>query len=207
MKEISAKLVHIMKACSYIQKTGKNTFHNYKYATAADVLEKANEALVENNVASIVKPKLIEFRDVLTAKGGTEHLATVEITVTLIDAVSGESLDIVGIGSGQDASDKAVMKAQTAALKYAWMMAMNISTGDDPEADEKTDKNAVPENTPKPEPLLFTKKLSDGSTVKVPLGELTPPQIQYYAKLTKDKDRSAAASDYILNNPEMFGDA
>ena len=146
MKLIAAKLTKIMQACSYVQKTGYNDFHKYKYATAADVLEKANESMVQNNVASIVRPELIEFRDVQNARGATEHLATVKTTITLIDNDSGETLEVLGMGSGQDSSDKAVMKAQTAALKYAWMMSLNISTGDDPEADTpEKPKNDKPE--------------------------------------------------------------
>ena len=38
------------------------------------------------------------------------------------------------------------MKAQTAAIKYAYMMSLCIATGDDPEADGKTDENT---DTPK----------------------------------------------------------
>ena len=156
MKLIAAKLTKIMQACSYVQKTGYNDFHKYKYATAADVLEKANESMVQNNVASIVRPELIEFRDVQNARGATEHLATVKTTITLIDNDSGETLELIGMGSGQDSSDKAVMKAQTAALKYAWMMSLNISTGDDPEADApekpKNDKSEQRKSEPQKPP-------------------------------------------------------
>ena len=35
------------------------------------------------------------------------------------------------------------MKAQTAAIKYAYMMSLCIATGDDPEADSKTDEAAM----------------------------------------------------------------
>jgi DNA-directed RNA polymerase subunit M/transcription elongation factor TFIIS len=35
-------------------------------------------------------------------------------------------------------------KAQTQAKKYAWLLALNISTGDDPEADERTDRAQEP---------------------------------------------------------------
>lgn len=140
MKNISLKMCQVMKDCDYVQKLGKNTFNNYKYATAANVLEKVNEALVKNKIASFVTPKVIEFKDVTNQKGNTEHLATVEITVTLVDADSGETMEIIGLGGGQDIGDKAIMKAQTAALKYAWMLTLNISTGDDPEADDELDK-------------------------------------------------------------------
>ena len=38
------------------------------------------------------------------------------------------------------------MKAQTAATKYAYMLSFCIATGDDPEADSKTDENNYAES-------------------------------------------------------------
>ena len=58
----------------------------------------------------------------------------------MTDSDSGESVKIKGLGSGQDAGDKATMKAQTAAIKYAFLLSFAISTGDDPEADTHTDE-------------------------------------------------------------------
>ena len=147
MKSIATKLVKVMDDCSYVQKDGKNSFHNYNYTSAANILVKVNESLVKNGLASFATPELIRFEDVKTAKGNTEHLATVKMIVSLLDTETDENLDIVGIGSGQDVGDKAVMKAQTAALKYAWMLTLNISTGDDPEADSKVDER-MNTNTP-----------------------------------------------------------
>jgi len=141
MKNIAGKLVKIMEECSVIRKNGTNDFHKYKYATSADVLEKVNAALVKHKVAAIVLPEIIESSDVTNNKGNTEHLVTVKVDITLIDNDSGESLAIAGIGSGQDIGDKAVMKAQTAAIKYAYMLSLAISTNDDPEADSRTDES------------------------------------------------------------------
>ena len=39
MQKIAGKLVKVMADCAYIQKSGSNEFHRYKYATGADVLE------------------------------------------------------------------------------------------------------------------------------------------------------------------------
>lgn len=142
MSKIAEKLVKIMAECAYIQKSGTNDFHRYRYATAADVMEKVNAALVKYGVAAIVTPELYDFRDVTNLKGNVEHLATVRTTLTLIDAESGESVSVVGLGSGQDVGDKAIMKAQTAALKYAYMLSLAISTGDDPEADSGVDERS-----------------------------------------------------------------
>ena len=129
-----------MRDCSHVAKNGSNDFHKYKYATASDVLEKVNASLTKHGIASVVTPALLSVQEVTTAKGNTERLATVEVTVTLIDSESGESFAIKGLGSGQDAGDKSLAKAQTMALKYAYLASLAIATGDDPEADFKTDE-------------------------------------------------------------------
>ena len=139
---IAKKLVNIMIECGHIAKNGLNSYHQYKYATAEDVLLKVNTALTKNKIASVVIPEIASMVDVTNLKGNTEHLVTVNVQIKLIDSESGECVDLFGIGSGQDAGDKAVMKAQTAAIKYAYMMSLCIATGDDPEADTKTDENS-----------------------------------------------------------------
>ncbi len=136
-----------MEACSMVQKNGVNDFHHYKYITSADVLEKVNASLVKQKIASVVTPELLSLVDVVNNKGNTEHLATVKVEIALLDAESGESMHISGLGSGQDSGDKAVMKAQTAAIKYAFMLSLAISTNDDPEADRKTDEGATDKET------------------------------------------------------------
>ena len=140
MQKLAKKFVAVMQECSHVVKTGTNDFHRYKYATATDVLEKVNASLTKHGIASVVTPALLSIQEVTTAKGNTERLATVEVTVTLIDSESGESFAIKGLGSGQDAGDKSVAKAQTMALKYCYMASLAIATGDDPEADSKTDE-------------------------------------------------------------------
>ena len=140
--KIAKKLVNVMIECGHIAKNGLNSYHQYKYATAEDVLLKVNSALTKNKIASVVIPEIASMVDVTNLKGNTEHLVTVNVQIKLIDSESGECVDLFGIGSGQDAGDKAVMKAQTAAIKYAYMMSLCIATGDDPEADSKTDENS-----------------------------------------------------------------
>lgn len=104
------------------------------------MLEKVNSALVKHKLASVVTPEVVQASEVLNSKGNAEQRVTVKVTITLVDAESGESVVLVGLGSGQDVGDKAVMKAQTAAMKYAYLMSLAISTNDDPEADSRTDE-------------------------------------------------------------------
>ena len=140
MKNLSKKLVEVMKDCGHVAKNGSNSFHNYKYATAADVLQLVNSALTKYGIMSAVETNLIEIREVTTTKGNSENLATVETVITLTDSDTGEQIKIKGLGSGQDAGDKSVAKAQTMAIKYAYLLSFAISTGDDPEADSRTDE-------------------------------------------------------------------
>ena len=142
MQKIASKLIQVMAECSQIPKNGFNDFHHYRYATSADVLEKVNSALVKHKLASVVTPEVVQASEVLNSKGNAEQRVTVKVTITLVDAESGESVLLVGLGSGQDVGDKAVMKAQTAAIKYAYLMSLAISTNDDPEADSRTDENS-----------------------------------------------------------------
>ena len=149
MQKLAKKFVEVMRDCSHVAKNGSNDFHKYKYATASDVLEKVNASLTKHGIASVVTPALLSVQEVTTAKGNTERLATVEVTVTLIDGESGESFAIKGLGSGQDAGDKALAKAQTMALKYCYLASLAIATGDDPEADLHTDEVMQPKSAPK----------------------------------------------------------
>ena len=134
-----------MQECSHIAKSGTNAYHGYKYATSSDVMQKVNSAFTKFGIASFVSPSLISLQDVTTIKGNVEHLATVEVEIRLVDKDSGEEAILKGLGNGQDSGDKAVAKALTSAMKYAYMMSLAISTGDDPEADTSTDENTFVE--------------------------------------------------------------
>ena len=151
MKELAKKLSKVMQECSHIQKNGTNSYHGYRYATSADVLERVNESLVKNGIASAAHPELVSMENVTNARGTTEHLATVSMAIELTDTESGDTCTIYGIGSGQDVGDKAVMKAETAAIKYAYLLSLAVSTGDDPEADARTDERMEgSDNRPRP---------------------------------------------------------
>lgn len=196
MKKIAAKMIAVMRECSHIAKNGTNSFHGYTYATSADVLSKVNAALVEQGLASLVIPELISLEEVKTAKGSIEHLATVKVNITLIDRDSDESVLITGIGSGQDSGDKAVMKAQTAAIKYAYMLSLSISTGDDPEADARTDESMSVAPAKKAAPIKTSAK---PRAVTIPLKQEHAVAASYCEecglKLT-DKVRAFSESRY-----------
>lgn len=132
---IHKKLATIAGKIGYVQKDAKNTGQGYKYASAEAVLRKVNQELAAAGIS--VQPSV----DCLFP--GPE-LVVAKVRLRLTDAETGEDVTYEGMGSGKDRGDKAVMKAITAAHKYAYALAFCISWGDDPEADATTDGEPKP---------------------------------------------------------------
>lgn len=122
-------LAEVMGKVGYVQKHGKNDFHKYRYARAEDIFRKVNEELSKRGICV--------SSHVALAYHEPGH-AIIQITLTFLKG--DESVTVQGLGEGSDKGDKAVMKASTAALKYALASAFLISWGDDPEADAGTDE-------------------------------------------------------------------
>ena len=145
---LAGKLVNIMGACSHVQKKGVNTFHKYSYVMASDVMEALNKACVDYGVACIPRFTKTEEAAKTQRSGQPATIVTVTAEVYLIDSTTGASLVVKALGTGEDAGDKAVAKAQTMAIKYALMSLCLISSGDDPEGDSTTDEeNSAPAKT------------------------------------------------------------
>lgn len=148
--KIAAALHEVMSKVGYVQKTGKNTFHGYKYAGEADLLDKLRPAMVEAGLLLIPSGKAISEID---AYGNVN--VTVEYTLVHKDGEVWPE-KIVAFGCGNDKAkngsvgDKGVYKALTGANKYLLFKLFQIETGDDPEADER--EKPAPEVTKKSAP-------------------------------------------------------
>jgi len=166
-KKLVKKLAEVMKRVQYIQKTGFNNFHQYKYATEADVNEHVREVLAEYNVVMIPNVKSHSFREHVNAKGKIEYIVTVCVEFTFYDGETGETITFCTFGEGQDAGDKGTYKAITGAQKYALMKAFMIPTGDDPESDsgvdERNNNNENRQNDMPPASLKAKYRLGAGS--------------------------------------------
>lgn len=142
--EFNAKMVRIMDAIGYLQNDdatkGKGTFSGYTYTTARKVLDKVRDECVKEGISVESDADIKHFVVV-----GTKSLAAVKIVLYFTDGIF--VAKATGLGSGIDSGDKAVMKANTAAMKYACSGKYLISRGDDPEAagngDDITIRDAV----------------------------------------------------------------
>ncbi len=122
------KVLKVMAEVGMVEKDSTNPHFKYKYLSAANLLSKIQPSLVANGLIAAQEMKVV------SDNGGR---VTVECRLSVIDVESGATIEVVSLGCGIDSGDKAVMKAQTAAHKYAWYHLLNIPTGDDPEADEE----------------------------------------------------------------------
>jgi hypothetical protein len=135
--KIAMALHQVMEKVGYVQKTGKNAFHGYRYAGEADLLEKLRPAMVEAGLLLIPSGKSLSEID-----GHGNVNVTVEYTLVHKDGEIWPE-KIVAFGCGNDRAkngsvgDKGVYKALTGANKYLLFKLFQIETGDDPEADER----------------------------------------------------------------------
>lgn len=143
--KIAAALHEVMAKVGYVQKTGINTFHNYKYAGEADLLASLRPAMVEAGLILIPSAEEVSPPD--------QHgNVTVRIGYTL--AHKGGDVwptTVYAVGTGNDMSpktgrvgDKGVYKAITGANKYLLFKLFQIETGDDPEVTAKHETEEAP---------------------------------------------------------------
>ena len=145
--KITAALHQVMQEVSYVQKTGENKFHKYRYAGEADLLEKLRPAMLKAGLL------LLPSANIATTDEHGNTYVSVEYTLAHKDGDVWPTT-IKAVGCGGDVSkdgrvgDKGVYKALTGANKYLLFKLFQIETGDDPEDDSKVED---PHSTPKPQ--------------------------------------------------------
>lgn len=145
--KIAAALHEVMQACSYVQKTKRNTFHNYNYAGEGDLLDKLRPAML--NAGLLLIPSGVE-RSPVDDHGNTH--VTVEYTLVHKDGdVWPDKIRAFGTGNDKNSKggigDKGTYKALTGANKYLLFKLFQIETGDDPETDEREVEPPAPRDT------------------------------------------------------------
>lgn len=137
---LAAKIAKVMEAVGYVPKTGTNSAQGYKFVQASVVADKVREQLAALKVS--MTPTQIDVVSEGLTPSGKQSLLTLRFTWTLTDGETGETISFQSIGTGADSGDKAAYKAATGALKYALLTGFLVPTGDDPEADLATDRQA-----------------------------------------------------------------
>jgi len=135
---LASKIAKVMQAVGYVEKGGTNAAQGYKFVQASAVADKVRAELVKLNIS--MTPSQIGIVNIGLTPSGKQSTITLLYTWTLTDGETGETLTFQSVGTGADSGDKAAYKAATGALKYALLTGFLIPTGDDPEADARTDE-------------------------------------------------------------------
>jgi len=135
---LASKIAKVMQAVGYVEKSGTNAAQGYKFVQASAVADKVRAELVKLNIS--MTPSQIGIVNIGLTPSGKQSTITLLYTWTLTDGETGETLTFQSVGTGADSGDKAAYKAATGALKYALLTGFLIPTGDDPEADARTDE-------------------------------------------------------------------
>ena len=202
----------IMEVVGYIQKDKSNKFHKYNYASANAVFTKVREQLSHYKIA-------IERDEDRSEIVWISEEGTYVIYNWVGRLVRGEeSLSMCGMGGGSDKNDKGVMKAQTAALKYAVSGTFLISWGDDPEAEEDEDvpsakAGAAPKTKAPPKPPAEGAKAKPAANIALiieKIGEAKSlDELEVVANVAKTKmsiakaDRPALRKAYTDRKKEL----
>lgn len=181
VKNLASKMVKVVGSVSgKVTKSGYNSHNKYAYIMEKDLLDAVREELTTNNV-------LITSSVESVSREG--DITTVRMKHVLVDADSGESMEVWSAGQGADKQDKGIFKAITGANKYFLMKTFLLSGNDDPEADEqpKTVANKTPtEVKATPSKLAFTNKVIKKEDID--LVEPVKPKFTGFNKtLTKEK--------------------
>ncbi len=138
----------------YLEKSRENEAQHYRFVPYKAYAHAARKKLYERGVLLTIDFPEIQTGKMQTAKGGELNVAYVKARGVVVDSRTGESLERFAWGSGMDHGDKAVYKAETGAMKYLLRGLFLIpDEADDPEADEKLDRETAPEYVQQPRRL------------------------------------------------------
>jgi hypothetical protein len=168
-RSLHRKLAQVMHEAGRIPKNGTAppAMGGFKFVQVGDAADVIRKALAEQKISMI--PTAIEIvgeREHPSGADGKKVMTTLTVrtTWTLTDADSGETTVIQSLGSGGDTGDKAAPKAQSNAMKYALLMGFLLSTGDDPEQTDTSDRQQAPS---RPAPPRLPPR-ADPATVEPP---------------------------------------
>lgn len=134
---IFKKIAIVMDNVRRVKKSGWNDFHKYAYASEADIVDGIRPILAEAGLA-LWTTVVSESRDLRPMHNKYKpndppHMkwfTKVGVKFIIGDAETGETLESVYYGEGEDEGDKGLYKAYTGAQKYFLTKTFLISSGD-----------------------------------------------------------------------------
>jgi len=171
-KNIYQRILAVTESVGAFAKDGKNTFHNYAYASIEAIVADIQPELIKNGIALLFEVDecvQMPVRQFTTAKGWNENEVTrVHIIMEAVNTDTPTDKVSKGVyGFGIDSQDKGIYKAISGARKYGIFGMFNLMSGDD---DPEHDTGTPPVHQPaqaKPKPATGTTTAKPKSAPKV----------------------------------------
>jgi hypothetical protein len=131
-----------------ISKSRNNAGQGYKFRGIDDVYNALASVISSAKLCMLPRVVARDVTEKPTKSGGVSTYVVVTVEFDLVSAVDGSAHTIRTAGEAMDTADKATNKAMSAAMKYACLMAFQIPTEGDNDADgshhEKAPRKAMP---------------------------------------------------------------
>jgi hypothetical protein len=179
------KLAEIYAAVDRIPKNGTapTQMGGFKFVMVGDVADAIRAELSTRHITMLPEEmNLISEHVEQTKAGGSMFFQSWRVTWRFTDGESGETCTIQSIGEGSDTHDKGAPKAQTAAMKYALLMAFLVPTGEDPEHADNPPTTRKP--TPPPTPRGVAPAIQEKIDEMAGAGEVDPADDQWAGIVT-----------------------
>ncbi len=136
--------VTAVMASEGLPKLGENKAQGYRFRGIDHVYAAISRHL--SNAKLCILPRVLSRSMVErpTQKGGVSTYVVLDVEFDLVSAVDGSKHTIRTMGEAMDTADKATNKAMSAAMKYACLLAFQIPTEGDNDADAHHIEKATP---------------------------------------------------------------
>lgn len=216
-KELFEALAGAAADARLVETTGQNTYDKYKYGKLDDYVLAVRPIFKAHGLALVSSVEHVESlpaREVgAEGKRKSENVARVRLDV-LITHVTGQWVQVSSWGEGQDRADKAVYKAITGARKYGIAAALNLATGDDPEAYQDVggnDGGSRPDAKPQAAPQNGNGN-GKASSFKTPVAMSKDDELDALQRLKAACEKAEISEDdrvvlyglYMEKRPDLF---
>ncbi len=127
-----------------LSKSRKNDQQGYRFRGIDDVYNALARQLAEAKLCILPRVLSRTVTERPTKSGGVSTYVVLDVEFDLVSSVDGSKHTIRTMGEAMDTADKATNKAMSAAMKYACLMAFQIPTEGDNDADAHHHEPAAP---------------------------------------------------------------
>lgn len=138
------RILKVMEEVGYLEYDGQVSYGTtkYRYLSEEKITATIREAMIKHGVVMVPVQSMPSQIDI-----GGNAVTSVVMTYMLVNVDDpDDNWNIQMSGYGRDTQDKGILKAQTAAFKYAQRQAFMIPTGDDPDKESSAELDAKAES-------------------------------------------------------------